>query len=209
MRRGIVRTTITASVLAAGLLLAVGCGGDDDPSARVSAATPDITDIPAEPIPAELPQAFIFRGTNVQIEDSASQEFLYVVQIGDSLGIIAERFGISAEILQRINGIADPSQLRAGDELRIPVQEGTEAERIAATTDDEEESFVGPPPGEEYVIEAGDTLFDIGLQFGVPWEEIATYNRLNEFQATNLVAGDVIIIPPLEDDEDELEEPPG
>jgi hypothetical protein len=101
--------------------------------------------------------------------------------------------------------------LRVGDELRIPVRPGTEAERIAATLDEDGEDFSGPPPGEEYIVQPGDSLITIGIQFGLEWFEIADYNRLSEFEANNLIVGDTLIIPPDDGaDEDEAQaEPPG
>lgn len=46
---------------------------------------------------------------------------LYVVQQGDTLGAIAIRFGVSVEAIQAANGIDDPTRLRVGQELVIPV----------------------------------------------------------------------------------------
>jgi LysM repeat protein len=43
----------------------------------------------------------------------------YVVQPGDTLSEIAEQFGVTVEALQRLNGIADPSHIRDGVELRL------------------------------------------------------------------------------------------
>ena len=38
----------------------------------------------------------------------------------------------------------------------------------------------GPTPGGTYIVQEGDTLFSIGLLFGVPWELIAQANGLEE-----------------------------
>ena len=43
----------------------------------------------------------------------------YVVQPGDTLSEIAEEFDTTVEALQRLNGIADPSHIRDGTELRL------------------------------------------------------------------------------------------
>ena len=174
------------------------------------AATPELEEIPVEPLPDTLPEPFIFRGDELQVEDTAAEEIIYVVEPGDSLALIAEAFGVSTAELQRLNGIADPRLLRAGDELRIPVLPGTEAERIAATLDEAQEEFSGPPPGEEYVIQPGDTLSAVAQRFGLRWPDLATYNRLSDFEANNLTVGSVLIIPPpQEDEEEEVQEPPG
>lgn len=201
-------------LLGLALLVAACTGGDSErlPTPEEVASANDPADIPMEPYPQTLPDAFIIRDDALALpEDEASSEISYIVQPGDSLALIAERFGVDTTDLQRINGIVDPSVLRAGDELRVPVVAGTEAERIAATLDsDGDEEEAGPPPGEEYVIEPGDNLFDIGLRFGVSYLDLQNYNRLTDFEAANLQVGDTIIIPPPEDEtEDERSEPPG
>lgn len=49
---------------------------------------------------------------------------IYVVQPGDSLSSIASRFNISMNDLMAANGITDPNQLSAGQQLIIPGLEG-------------------------------------------------------------------------------------
>jgi LysM repeat protein len=48
---------------------------------------------------------------------------IYTVQSGDTLIGIAERFGISSQLLQTANGIMDPRRLQIGQELLIPPEE--------------------------------------------------------------------------------------
>jgi LysM repeat protein len=42
------------------------------------------------------------------------------VQRGDSLGVIARKHRTTVSALQRINGIRNPNQVRAGMLLRLP-----------------------------------------------------------------------------------------
>ena len=207
------RNPLYAIATAAFAVALVACSNGDGATTPTAddAAPPSLDSIPFEPLPEELPLPFLIRGDETVVEDEAAEEIIYVVEPGDSLAVIAEAFGVTAEELQRLNGIADPGLLRAGDELRIPVRPGTESERIAATLDDDGEDFSGPPPGEEYTVQPGDSLITIGIQFGFEWFEIADYNRLSEFAANNLIVGDTLIIPPeTTADEDEAEaEPPG
>jgi LysM repeat protein len=46
-------------------------------------------------------------------------ESVYVVQPGDSLERVAERYSVPWELLAKINGIPDPRYLRAGDQLKV------------------------------------------------------------------------------------------
>jgi D-alanyl-D-alanine carboxypeptidase len=50
----------------------------------------------------------------------APLEALYVVQAGDTLGVIADRYGVSLDLLMQANGITDPATLQIGDVLTIP-----------------------------------------------------------------------------------------
>jgi murein DD-endopeptidase MepM/ murein hydrolase activator NlpD len=58
-------------------------------------------------------------GTTFAQEEQPSGP-VYIVQEGDTLWDIAQRFGVPWEDLARVNEIGDPGQLSAGDELVIP-----------------------------------------------------------------------------------------
>ena len=57
-------------------------------------------------------------------QDTQPASPIYIVQDGDTLWDIAQRFGVPWEDLARENGIKDPGELSAGDELIIPGIEG-------------------------------------------------------------------------------------
>lgn len=44
----------------------------------------------------------------------------YIVQQGDSLSVIAQRFGVTTQELADFNGIEDPNSIRVGQTLTIP-----------------------------------------------------------------------------------------
>ena len=44
----------------------------------------------------------------------------YIVQQGDSLSVIAQRFGVSTEDLANFNGIEDANDIQVGQKLTIP-----------------------------------------------------------------------------------------
>lgn len=189
--------------------LAAACGGSDDPTtpAEEATANPDPESIPTEALPEILPEPYIFSGDELFGEEAVEelQEEIYIVQPGDTLALIAESAGVTTEELQRLNGIADPSILSAGDELRIPVR----GERIAATTEGDggEEEFNDQPPGEEYIVQGGDTLIGIAEAHGLNYLDLQAYNRLTDFEAGNLIVGQTLIIPPP--GEEDGGEPPG
>lgn len=194
-------------------LLAVACSGDEEPTTPPEAVTanPDPETIPIEAVPDVLPEPYIFRGDELFGEEQQEelQEEIYIVQPGDTLALIAQSAGVTTEELQRLNGIADPSVLSVGDELRIPVR----GERIQVTTDgDVVEEGPRRPPGEEYIVQSGDTLSDIAAARGLNYLDLQSYNGLTEFEAGHLQVGQILIIPPPPEEEEEEEgrtEPPG
>lgn len=50
----------------------------------------------------------------------APGDFLYVVQSGDTLGKIAERFSVTVVAIVERNGLSSPDDIQAGQSLEIP-----------------------------------------------------------------------------------------
>ncbi|MGI9596930.1 MAG: LysM peptidoglycan-binding domain-containing protein [Acidimicrobiales bacterium] len=103
--------------------LAAGCGRSDPDQAS---AVPDDGTEPAvagiqvvsdEPVvaPAPTPSSVATTATT-----AAPVSGNYVVQSGDTLSVIAERFGVSVDALSQANQITDVNTIRPGQELIIP-----------------------------------------------------------------------------------------
>lgn len=90
---------------------------------------------------------------------------IYTVRPGDSLYLIAQRFGISTRELMRANNLTSPD-IVAGQTLEIPIQ--------------------------YYIVQAGDSLYAIGQRLNVPVESII---ELNNLETTNLDIGQRLEIP--------------
>ena len=172
-------------------------------------------DIPVEALPDPLPEPYLFVD-DVTEERAPVTETTYVVQPGDTLAGIAERFCITIEEIQRLNTIVDVTQISIGEELRIPIREGGCGAAAPQAADSEDISDEPQrPPGEIYIVQEGDTLADIAFAYGFTWVDLMTYNSLTEAQAANLQIGQALIIPPPpEETAEEAEqsgptEPPG
>lgn len=219
MRRA---TIIFAALLAAAIAVLAACGGGADaPAAEVAAEpTPTLEDgqvIPVEALPDPLPDAYIFRDT-AAVEREMPTETIYVVLPGDTLAGIAAGYCITVEEIQRLNNIVDAASLGIGDELRIPLGEGScgvaaPQDSAGAGTGAEQSTAPRRPPGEVYVVEPGDTLVEIAESFGFTWSDVAAYNNLSDAQAGALQVGQELIIPPQSalpaEEEAERSEPPG
>jgi len=63
----------------------------------------------------------LYVGKKLKIPSGSVREITYVVCKGDSLGLIAKRFGVSANDLSLINKITRPDLIRVGQKLTIPL----------------------------------------------------------------------------------------
>ncbi len=220
------RTAALSGVLLGVMMFATACSGGspavDQSVAQTSGqASGAAEEIPVEALPDPLPAPFLFRD-EVTIERPIETETIYVVQPGDTLALIAMQFCLTTEELQRLNNIPDVNDLDVGQELRIPIREGGCGEaappQIADDQSGDETTGTQQPPGEIYVVQAGDTLADIADLFGFAWRDLMNYNGLTETQAANLQVGQTLIIPPpseqseeqsTEQSDDGASEPPG
>ncbi|MBR5329407.1 MAG: LysM peptidoglycan-binding domain-containing protein [Firmicutes bacterium] len=101
--------------------------------------------------------------------------FYYMVAKGDSLWMIAKKFGVSLEAVIKANPkIKDPNKIAEGDRVAIPLEE-------------EEGGFV-------YVVQSGDTMWAIAKKFGVSLHELILANPQVE-NADEIAAGMKIRIP--------------
>ncbi|MDX1994858.1 MAG: LysM peptidoglycan-binding domain-containing protein [bacterium] len=93
----------------------------------------------------------------------ASNVTIHVVQRGENLTAIAERYGLTVEELARFNGITNPSALVVGQRLLIPLNLPPEA--------------VEP---QVHVVQPGETLAGIAALYGLDVQALAAQNAITE-----------------------------
>ena len=94
----------------------------------------------------------------------------YIVQEGDSLSAIADRFGISVETLLWSNQFDNPDEIQPGTEL-----------------------IVLPVSGVLYTVQDGDSLNSLSKRFSVPVDEILMANGIAD--PDTIVVGDKLLLP--------------
>lgn len=99
----------------------------------------------------------------------------YIVQAGDSLWLIAQRFGVSLEALESINGITNPSQLQGGMALIIPGLEGIQGKLVTLA------------------VGYGETLDSISDQYGISTDMLKKLNHLTS--PSELYVGYSLVLP--------------
>lgn len=195
--------------------VAVACGGGDDVAdapplpAEAGEEAQVQADIPVEALPNPLPEPFWFRDERGEAAVVEVTETNYIVRSGDTLERIAGAYCTTAARIQRLNGIVDPSQLRIGDELRIPISSEDCAILTVTQDDTGEDELRQADTGRRilrtYFVEAGDTLFDIGLAFNVTWRDLQEFNNLTDAEAAQLFVGQRLLIPAPEEPEPEAD----
>jgi LysM repeat protein len=116
----------------------------------------------------------------------------YVTQIGDTLKILAERYGIPINVLAKGNclevNLLVPDLLLSVPYL-TPTSTPTEVRKVRATR-------CGPPSGWViYIVQRGDTLFSLSLAVGASVTQLQQANCLGK--STLIVTGQQLYVPRL------------
>lgn len=120
---------------------------------------------------------------NIPYEAPTTNEY-YIVQKGDSLWKIANRFGLTVDKLKEINNLVNDN-INVGQKLKVSELQAT-------------------PPSDylEYKVKAGDSLYKISNQYGVTVEEI---KRINNLSSNLLQINQILYIPNITEDVAEKE----
>ena len=102
----------------------------------------------------------------------APEYITYVIQPGDTLSEIAQRYGTTVSTLTSLNGISDPNKIYAGNTLKVPESEGGSAQY--------------------YTIRPGDTLSGIAQKFGTTVNALVSLNGIPD--PDKIYAGNTIRI---------------
>lgn len=107
----------------------------------------------------------------------------YVVQQGDTLTSIANRYGVSVVKLKRLNRLTS-NALKAGDRLEIPESDAPKAPPAPATA--------ASPRTTVHSVVSGDTLTSIAERFGTT---VAKLRSANGLRSSRLSIGQRLVIP--------------
>ena len=118
----------------------------------------------------------IFRGQVLNIPTGVvTPPATHVVQSGETLQWIAERYKVTQESITELNNITNISRLTVGRVLTLPATGGPS---IFTT---------------EHIVQPGQTLREIGELYGISWEQLAQVNNLAN--ANLIQVGQTLIVP--------------
>ena len=120
---------------------------------------------------------------------SFGEERVHTVQRGETFYSIARSFDLKADDLMKYNGISDPSQLKAGQKLKIP------SLSAPAATGSNSAVAAAPAGGStaNYRVIRGDTLYSIAKKFSVT---VASLQAMNGLAAGHVLkVGDSLKVP--------------
>ena len=205
MRSHLTRQLILTLLAATLLSFACGGGGND-------LAPSDLDSIPTATPPAVLPEPLIVALSEVPISGAT-----YAVQAGDTLSVIAERFGTTVDAIVDANDLTDATSLDIGQLLIIPgasddgtpmpeeTEEPTDEPEEADTpepteepepTDTPEPLVEEPPPaceGNVHIVEEDEFPANIAPLYDLTIEELMATNP--GIDPTTIQIGDCLIIP--------------
>ncbi len=128
-----------------------------DPNAPVPTIDPNAPTVD----PALTP--VVVETATTELPTAPGEPTTYSVQAGDTMGRIAEQFGLSLQDLIAANPqITSPDSIQIGDVVNIPGAGG-----------------VTPQTGDRvHTVQAGETLYRIGLLYGCTPEQLAQHNNI-------------------------------
>lgn len=111
------------------------------------------------------------------------------VRIGESLSVIARRYGTSVRSIMRLNGLKSSHFIRTGWRLKIPT---SRKYPIPTGAPSQVSGSSGRAELVRYVVQKGDSLWRIAERFGTTTKAIQSANRLSD---TPLSIGQILMIP--------------
>ncbi|HOB89227.1 MAG: LysM peptidoglycan-binding domain-containing protein [Bacillota bacterium] len=122
----------------------------------------------------------------------------YIVQPGDTLALIAQRFGSTVQSIVSTNNISDPNLIFVGQVLQIPVAgappTATPPTTPAPPTPAPTPPSITVPDGFRlYIVQPADTLAELARRFGTTVQVLVSVNRIPDINL--ITVGQVLFVP--------------
>ncbi len=163
-------------------LLMQGCGQSKEPAPQAESATTnqppafvDTTNTPVttnNPPVAVTPPAVVEPPTQPVAPAGATE---YTIVKGDILEKIAPKFHVTVKAITEANPGIEPTKLKIGQKIHIPVPATLAAPAVAGAAPAEGQIAVGE---QTYTVKSGDNLTKIAAQYGIGVRALRAANAL-------------------------------
>lgn len=127
----------------------------------------------------------VLTASPVLAQDPTPEPNIYVVQSGDTLSAIAQRFGVTVDVLVAANDITNPALIVVGQKLTVPAPGPAPQPATPAPQ---------PPPRQRiHSAQPGETLPFLAFRYGTTVWALRAENDLNLFAA--LSPGQELVVP--------------
>lgn len=143
---------------------------------------------------------FIVAGETLVIraETSDGDGRSHVVEQGDTLSVLAARFGTTVGALVALNDISDPDRIIAGQVLELSAESASDDSTESDGVDQDAGSPDSPDGSIRYLVEPGDTLRSIARAHGLKARDLAKANDISDPDL--IFIGQILAIPEQSDD---------
>ncbi len=185
--------TVAATGVSGG---AGGLGAYRPAPAAHSDITGSVTTTPARPAPAPQPAPQPVVGWTWEGGTPI------IVGSGETVEIIARKYGVPASAIMQANGISSPSMVRPGQHLVIPRYRGTSSASVAPPPPVAPVHVAKPAPVVAprqqtvdviHTVAPGENLIKIAKMYGKSLDEVAKANNIEPYTKVNM--GDRLTIP--------------
>ncbi len=119
----------------------------------------------------------LYAGDKITIPSSKSGYTSYTIQKGDTYWTISQKYGISLNDLLVANNAINNSALFIGDVIQIPSSSGGES---SGGSSDNTSTNTPSVTHKTHTVTSGDTLWNIAIKYGIPFQELLDSNSLTE-----------------------------
>jgi murein DD-endopeptidase MepM/ murein hydrolase activator NlpD len=144
----------------------------------------------SRPIQICLLAVCLLMGAVVPAQAQSAPEVIYVVQAGDTLSSIAQRYGLNMIQLATANGVINPNLIYVGQRLKVPHLAG---EKVVATPPASIAAAPTPATKRLHTVSSGETLYRIATNYGTTVAAVVSANNLAD--ASLIYPGQQLIIP--------------
>ncbi len=123
------------------------------------------------------------------VQAQSAPEIIYVVQAGDTLASIAQRYGLNMIQLATANGVINPNLIYVGQRLKVPHLAGEQAAAPSA------KPAASPTPATKrlHTVSSGETLYRIATRYDTTVAALVSVNNLAD--ASLIYVGQQLIVP--------------